>query len=163
MHTHKQMQLPRGSQLCMRAAWCLCFLHCLSAATLFPGDGIGPEIAEAVKQIFVAAGAPIVWDEQHIGTTVDERTNSFVTRENLDSVLVSGVTQWQPQLPARPQLACIAVGRLSRQLGLSGVSCSEIWGPTVACSVAYITPAELRGSQALAVPVANEQPRLWET
>lgn len=56
-------------------------------ATLFPGDGIGPEIAEAVKQIFAAAKAPIVWDEQHIGKTVDERTNSFVTRENLDSVL----------------------------------------------------------------------------
>lgn len=56
-------------------------------ATLFPGDGIGPEIAEAVKTIFTAAEAPIVWDEQHIGNKVDERTNSFVTRENLDSVL----------------------------------------------------------------------------
>eukprot|EP00882_Tetradesmus_deserticola_P012809 GHRQ01013575.1.p2 GENE.GHRQ01013575.1~~GHRQ01013575.1.p2 ORF type:complete len:189 (+),score=55.62 GHRQ01013575.1:222-788(+) len=56
-------------------------------ATLFPGDGIGPEISEAVKAIFKAAGAPIVWDEQHLGKTVDERTNSFVTRENLDSVL----------------------------------------------------------------------------
>lgn len=56
-------------------------------ATLFPGDGIGPEISEAVKQIFTAAGAPIAWDEQHIGTEVDPRTNSFVTRENLDSVL----------------------------------------------------------------------------
>ena len=31
---------------------------------------------------------PIVWDEQHIGKEVDPRTNSFVTRENLDSVLV---------------------------------------------------------------------------
>jgi hypothetical protein len=61
----------------------------LASATLFPGDGIGPEIADAVKKIFEAAGAPIVWDEQHIGTKVDERTNSFVTRENLDSVLVS--------------------------------------------------------------------------
>eukprot|EP00877_Chromochloris_zofingiensis_P006662 jgi/Chrzof1/2249/Cz11g08120.t1_IDH1[v5.2] len=60
-------------------------------ATLFPGDGIGPEIAEAVKEIFTAANAPIVWDEQHIGTTVDERTNSFVTRENLDSVLKNGI------------------------------------------------------------------------
>ena len=57
-------------------------------ATLFPGDGIGPEIADAVKKIFAAAGAPIAWDEQHVGTQVDERTNSFVTRENLDSVLV---------------------------------------------------------------------------
>lgn len=57
--------------------------------TLFPGDGIGPEIAEAVKKIFEAAGAPIDWDEQYIGKVADPRTNSMVTRENLDSVLVS--------------------------------------------------------------------------
>ncbi|GAB4815460.1 hypothetical protein N2152v2_002506 [Parachlorella kessleri] len=56
-------------------------------ATLFPGDGIGPEIAVAVQKIFEAAKAPIVWDEQHIGKEVDPRTNSMVTRENLDSVL----------------------------------------------------------------------------
>lgn len=57
-------------------------------ATLFPGDGIGPEIAEAVQEIFEAAGVPVDWDVQHLGKQVDERTNSFVTRENLDSVLV---------------------------------------------------------------------------
>lgn len=57
-------------------------------ATLFPGDGIGPEIAEAVKEVFTAAGAPIRWEEQYIGKTADPRTNSMVTRENLDSVLV---------------------------------------------------------------------------
>ncbi|EJT50390.1 isocitrate dehydrogenase [Trichosporon asahii var. asahii CBS 2479] len=31
--------------------------------TLIPGDGIGPEISEAVKKIYTAAGAPIVWEE----------------------------------------------------------------------------------------------------
>jgi hypothetical protein len=51
--------------------------------------GIGPEIADAVRAIFEAAAVPVTWDEQHIGTTVDPRTNSMVTRENLDSVLVS--------------------------------------------------------------------------
>ncbi|GIL81199.1 hypothetical protein Vretimale_1219 [Volvox reticuliferus] len=56
-------------------------------ATLFPGDGIGPEIASAVKEIFSAARIPVVWDEQHIGKAPDPRTNSMVTRENLDSVL----------------------------------------------------------------------------
>lgn len=58
-----------------------------TTATLFPGDGIGPEIADAVQKIFSAAEAPIAWDVQEIGKEVDPRTNSFVTRENLDSVL----------------------------------------------------------------------------
>lgn len=58
-------------------------------ATLFPGDGIGPEIASAVKEIFNAAKVYVEWDEQHIAKTPDPRTNSMVTRENLDSVLVS--------------------------------------------------------------------------
>lgn len=31
--------------------------------TLIPGDGIGPEIANSVKQIFKAAQVPIVWEE----------------------------------------------------------------------------------------------------
>jgi len=48
---------------------------------------VGPEIAKAVKEIFSAAGVPVTWDEQHIGKEVDPRTNSMVTRENLDSVL----------------------------------------------------------------------------
>ena len=49
--------------------------------------GIGPEIADAMQKIFEAAGAPIQWDVQIIGKEVDPRTNSFVSRENLDSVL----------------------------------------------------------------------------
>lgn len=39
-------------------------------------------------QIFTAADVPIAWDEQDIAEQVDPRTNSFITRENLDSVLV---------------------------------------------------------------------------
>nr|ODO01248.1 isocitrate dehydrogenase, NAD-dependent [Cryptococcus depauperatus CBS 7855] len=31
--------------------------------TLIPGDGIGPEIADSVKQIFAAAKTPIQWEE----------------------------------------------------------------------------------------------------
>lgn len=69
----------------------------------------GPEIAEAVKAVFRAAGAPIVWEEQHIGKTVDERTNSFVTRENLDSVLVrvAHARQHPPAWPTELQLCGI--------------------------------------------------------
>lgn len=74
------------------------FLDCrLSVISRCPGPaappapaGIGPEIADAVQKIFSAAEAPIAWDVQEIGKEVDPRTNSFVTRENLDSVLVRG-------------------------------------------------------------------------
>lgn len=41
-----------------------------------------------MQNIFEEAKVPIVWDIQHIGKEVDPRTNSMVTRENLDSVLV---------------------------------------------------------------------------
>jgi len=63
----------------------------LRTVTLFPGDGIGPEIAAATKEIFAAAKAPIKWEEQFVGTQADPRTNSFVSRENLDSVLKNGI------------------------------------------------------------------------
>ena len=38
------------------------------AVTLMPGDGIGPEISDAVVNIFKAADVPIEWELHHIGT-----------------------------------------------------------------------------------------------
>ncbi|MQL90439.1 hypothetical protein Taro_023023 [Colocasia esculenta] len=55
-------------------------------ATLFPGDGIGPEIAESVKQVFNVAEVPIEWEEHFVGDKVDPRTNSILTWESLESV-----------------------------------------------------------------------------
>lgn len=60
-------------------------------ATLFPGDGIGPEIAESVKQIFNAVKVPIEWEEHYVGETVDPRTQSFLTWESLESVRRNGI------------------------------------------------------------------------
>lgn len=60
-------------------------------ATLFPGDGIGPEIATAVKEIFKAADAPIEWEEHYVGEKVDPRTGSFITKESMDSVRRNGI------------------------------------------------------------------------
>ncbi|KAL1565993.1 Isocitrate dehydrogenase [NAD] catalytic subunit 5, mitochondrial [Salvia divinorum] len=58
----------------------------LIRATLFPGDGIGPEIAGSVKQIFKVADCPIEWEEHFVGTEIDPRTQSFLTWESLESV-----------------------------------------------------------------------------
>lgn len=60
-------------------------------ATLFPGDGIGPEIAASVKQIFKAAGVSIEFEEHHIGTKVDARTGSLVTFDSMESVRQNGI------------------------------------------------------------------------
>ncbi|GAA5974816.1 hypothetical protein JCM11641_008374 [Rhodosporidiobolus odoratus] len=38
--------------------------------TLIPGDGIGPEISESVKQIFTAAKVPIKWEEVDVTPTL---------------------------------------------------------------------------------------------
>lgn len=55
-------------------------------ATLFPGDGIGPEIANSVKEIFKAADVPIEWEEHYVSKEIDPRTQSFLTWESLESV-----------------------------------------------------------------------------
>ena len=56
-------------------------------ATLFPGDGVGPEIAQAVTLVLQTAGVPMQWDVQTVShDKPDPRTNSFISRENLDSV-----------------------------------------------------------------------------
>ncbi len=34
--------------------------------TLIHGDGIGPEIVEAVKEIFAAANAPVEWENVYL-------------------------------------------------------------------------------------------------
>ena len=41
--------------------------------TLIPGDGIGPEITEAVKAVIDAAGVKICWDEQEVGQKALEK------------------------------------------------------------------------------------------
>lgn len=41
-----------------------------SRVALIPGDGIGPEIAAAVRKVFAAAGAPVEWEVCDAGASV---------------------------------------------------------------------------------------------
>ncbi len=41
----------------------------MTVITLIPGDGIGPEITQAVKTIFAAANVPVTWEEENAGQT----------------------------------------------------------------------------------------------
>jgi isocitrate dehydrogenase (NAD+) len=54
--------------------------------TLIPGDGIGPEVTEAVLRILGASGVKIEWDRQEAGITAFERYKTALPVELLDSV-----------------------------------------------------------------------------
>lgn len=58
--------------------------------TLFPGDGIGPEISEAVKRIYTAAEVPVQWEEHIIDVANTPPGESPVSEEALDSVRRNG-------------------------------------------------------------------------
>jgi len=54
--------------------------------TLIPGDGIGPEVTEAVVRILKAAGVSIVWEPHLAGVRAFERTGQALPVELIDSI-----------------------------------------------------------------------------
>ena len=54
--------------------------------TLIPGDGIGPEVTDAVLRILQVAGVKIDWDRQDAGVVAFERYRTALPVELLDSV-----------------------------------------------------------------------------
>ncbi len=54
--------------------------------TLIPGDGIGPEVAEATQRVLAAAGVRIDWESHDAGAAVAEKRGTTLPPEVLDSV-----------------------------------------------------------------------------
>ena len=54
--------------------------------TLIDGDGIGPEITEAVVKIIEAAGVKINWDKQLAGVRAFEKYNTVLPDETIKSI-----------------------------------------------------------------------------
>ena len=60
--------------------------------TLIPGDGTGPEIAEATRRVLDATGVEFDWDVQHAGADVmDEHGGNPLPDHVLDSIRQNGV------------------------------------------------------------------------
>lgn len=53
---------------------------------LIKGDGIGPEISEAVQKVFHAAGAPISWIERHAGVAALERGSKVLPDDTVEAM-----------------------------------------------------------------------------
>lgn len=64
--------------------------------TLINGDGIGPEISDAVVKIIDASGLKINWDIQTAGADVIEGEGTPLPRRVLDSVIKNGVALKAP-------------------------------------------------------------------
>ena len=57
-------------------------------AVLIPGDGIGPEVAEAVVKVMEAAGAPVNWIEQQAGlAALKDDGDSTLPDATIDSII----------------------------------------------------------------------------
>jgi isocitrate dehydrogenase (NAD+) len=54
--------------------------------TLVPGDGIGPEVSDAVIRILLAAGVAIDWDRHDAGLLAFETRGTSLPKELLDSI-----------------------------------------------------------------------------
>jgi isocitrate dehydrogenase (NAD+) len=60
--------------------------------TLIPGDGTGPEIAEAARRVLEASGAELEWDVQQAGADVmDKHGGNPLPDDVLDSIKQNGV------------------------------------------------------------------------
>ena len=54
--------------------------------TLIPGDGTGPEIAEATRRVLEATGVKFDWDVRHAGTDVMDEYGTPLPEQVLDSI-----------------------------------------------------------------------------
>jgi isocitrate dehydrogenase (NAD+) len=54
--------------------------------TMIPGDGIGPEVAEATKQVLEATGLQFRWDMRDIGLAALDKQGDLLPKETLDSI-----------------------------------------------------------------------------
>jgi isocitrate dehydrogenase (NAD+) len=54
--------------------------------TLIRGDGIGPEVSDAVLEVFAAAAVPIAWEEAVVGQAAEEREGDPLPASALDAI-----------------------------------------------------------------------------
>ena len=65
------------------------------SVTLIPGDGTGPELAEATRRVLEAAAATVgssfEWDVQEAGVDIMETAGTPLPQQTIDSVRRNGV------------------------------------------------------------------------
>jgi isocitrate dehydrogenase (NAD+) len=80
--------------------------------TIIPGDGIGPEVSSAVKQVLAAAGVDIAWDEIPARAEIERRGLDFLNSGVIESIRKNRVALKGPMTTA------VAEGARSINVGL---------------------------------------------
>ncbi len=63
----------------------------MAEITLIPGDGIGPEITLAARQVLEASGADITWREALAGQSAYESLGNPLPEETLEAIRTTGI------------------------------------------------------------------------
>ena len=64
--------------------------------TLIPGDGTGPELAEATRRVIDATGVKIDWEIAHAGVDIMAQVGTPLPEETMESVRRNGVALKAP-------------------------------------------------------------------
>lgn len=62
------------------------FSSATRTVTLFPGDGIGPEISAALQRVFAAAKVPIAWEVFQVGAEAAAKTGTLIPAAAIESL-----------------------------------------------------------------------------
>ena len=54
--------------------------------TLIPGDGVGPEVTEAAKQVLEASGIAFNWEIAYAGASAQEKSGAVLPDATLESI-----------------------------------------------------------------------------
>jgi len=83
--------LPAEALNCLAKRYRLTNMTTKIPATLIPGDGIGPEVTEAVVRVLDAARVSIRWERHHAGVLAFERTGQTLPIELIESIRTNRV------------------------------------------------------------------------
>jgi isocitrate dehydrogenase (NAD+) len=62
--------------------------------TLIPGDGVGPEVADATRRTIDATGVPINWEVQNAGADVVAQYGTPLPPHVVDSIRRNGTASF---------------------------------------------------------------------
>ena len=68
--------------------------HCI---TLIEGDGIGPEVTDAVVRLLDRSGLEIEWDRENVGAAIAKRSGHPLPKRVLDSIIRNRVALKGPR------------------------------------------------------------------